>query len=106
MHGFENKGILVCPLCQSTLDFCGNSLACGGERRHNFDIAKSGYVNLNTHASASGDDKAMAKARQTFLRRGYYEKLADTVAPEELVQPLNTCPETVAALRVTCSPFA
>ncbi len=80
MHGLENIGALVCPLCNSPLEFSGNSLACKGTRRHNFDIAKSGYVNLNTHASASGDDKAMAKARQTFLRRGYYKRLADTVA--------------------------
>ena len=80
MHRLENTCALICPLCNSPLGFFGNSLACGGERRHNFDVAKSGYVNLNTHASSSGDDKAMAKARQTFLRRGYYEKLADTVA--------------------------
>ena len=82
LHGFENTGVLVCPLCNSPLDFSGNSLACRGVRRHNFDIAKSGYVNLNTHASASGDDKVMAKARQSFLRKGYYKKLADAIASE------------------------
>ncbi len=80
MHNFENTGALACPLCREPLEFCGNSLTCLGTRRHNFDIAKSGYVNLNTHASTSGDDKDMAKARQSFLRKGYYEPFADAVA--------------------------
>ncbi len=82
MHKFELNSALMCPLCGEKLVFSGNSLVCGGMRRHNFDIAKSGYVNLNTHASTSGDDKEMAKARQAFLRKGYYLPLADTVAAE------------------------
>ena len=82
VHGFEFNSALMCPLCGAKLGFSQNSLACAGERRHNFDIAKSGYVNLNTHAPTSGDDKVMAKARQSFLRRGYYEPLAKAVANE------------------------
>ncbi len=82
MHEFELNNVLTCPLCGENLMFSGNSLACTGARRHNFDFSKSGYVNLNTHASTSGDDKEMAKARQAFLRRGYYKPLADTIAKE------------------------
>ncbi len=73
---------LRCPLCGAALEAVGGSLACLGARRHNFDIAKSGYVNFNTHLPTSGDDKAMAAARQTFLRRGYYAPLADAIAAE------------------------
>lgn len=80
MHAFENIGALACPLCGEKLDFCGGSIACRGARRHNFDIAKSGYVNLNTHASTSGDDKEMALARQSFLRGEYYALFADAIA--------------------------
>ncbi|MBQ8836333.1 MAG: methyltransferase domain-containing protein [Clostridia bacterium] len=80
MHIFENAGALTCPLCGEKLTFADHSLTCSGVRRHNFDIAKSGYVNLNTHAPTSGDDKEMAKARQAFLRKGYYEPLADTIS--------------------------
>lgn len=82
MHAFELNNSLVCPICKEALAFAGTSLVCHGERRHNFDIAKSGYVNLNTHSSNSGDDKDMAKARQAFLRKGYYQKLADAIATE------------------------
>lgn len=73
---------LRCPLCGAALDAAGNSLACRGARRHNFDIARSGYVNFNTHLPTSGDDKAMAAARQSFLRRGYYAPLAAAIAAE------------------------
>ncbi|MBQ6893153.1 MAG: methyltransferase domain-containing protein, partial [Clostridia bacterium] len=82
VHLLENIDALACPLCGERLEFCGMSLTCRGARRHNFDIAKSGYVNFNTHSSTSGDDKEMAKARQTFLRRGYYERLADAIEEE------------------------
>lgn len=73
---------LRCPLCGAPLTVGERSLVCDGERRHNFDRAKSGYVNLNTHASTSGDDKEMAKARAAFLRRGYYAPLAEAIARE------------------------
>lgn len=73
---------LRCPLCGAPLTVGERSLVCGGERRHNFDKAKSGYVNLNTHASTSGDDKEMAKARAAFLRRGYYAPLAEAIRAE------------------------
>ena len=82
MHAFELNNSLVCPMCKEKLAFIGTSLICKGERHHTFDIAKSGYVNLNTHSSTSGDDKEMAKARQSFLRKGYYKNLADAIAAE------------------------
>lgn len=82
MHNFELNNALMCPLCGEKLVFSGNSLSCRGARRHNFDFSKSGYVNLNTHSSSSGDDKEMAKARQAFLRRGYYKQLAEAIAKE------------------------
>lgn len=79
MHNIEKIGCLICPICGRRLAFEGGSLACGGARRHNFDRAKSGYVNLNTHSSASGDDKAMASARQAFLRKNYYLPFAEAI---------------------------
>ena len=82
MHSIEKQNILVCPICGSQLSFGEGSLACGGERRHNFDKAKSGYVNLNMHKATSGDDKSMARARQSFLRGDYYRPFAEAVAKE------------------------
>lgn len=80
VHAFEVNQALCCPLCGALLGFAQGSLVCLGARRHNFDIAKSGYVNLNTHLPTSGDDKAMAAARQAFLRRDYYAPLAEAIA--------------------------
>ena len=80
MHNIEKIGSLTCPICGNRLFLDGGSLACGGTRRHNFDRAKSGYVNLNTHASTSGDDKTMAAARRSFLRKDYYLPFAEAIA--------------------------
>lgn len=67
---------LRCPLCGEALAVCGNSLVCAGARRHTYDMARAGYVNLNTHLPQSGDTAEMAAARQAFLRRGSYAPLA------------------------------
>lgn len=72
---------LRCPLCGTALSLSDScSLRCAGARRHTFDMARAGYVNLNTHLPSSGDTAQMAAARQTFLRRGYYAPLADALA--------------------------
>ena len=70
---------LRCPLCGEPLAVVGNSLVCAGARRHTYDMARTGYVNLNTHLPQSGDTAEMAAARQAFLRRGYYAPLADAL---------------------------
>lgn len=71
----ENHAVL-CPLCRTPLAVCGPSLVCGGARRHTFDIARSGYVNLNMHASASGDAKEMLARRQQFRGRDFTRRSA------------------------------
>lgn len=58
-----------------------NRLACS--RRHSFDLARSGYVNLlpvqNKRSKLPGDNKLMASARRDFLNKGYYEPLSDAL---------------------------
>jgi len=69
-----------CPVCSSQLHKDGKSLKC--QKGHSFDIAKQGYVNLlmSNKSANHGDDKLMVKARQTFLEKGYYSKLKESVA--------------------------
>lgn len=80
MRFFEENPVLQCPLCGAPLHADAHSLFCDGVRRHNFDFAKSGYVNFNTHLPTSGDDREMAAARQAFLRKEYYAPFAEAVA--------------------------
>lgn len=77
---------LRCPLCGSVLNREGGSLFCAGDtgRRHCYDIAREGYVNLlppgkkgNAH---TGDDAAMMAARSAFLKGGYYDGISDAAA--------------------------
>ena len=68
-----------CPVCGSFMQHRGKSWSCA--QGHNFDMAKSGYVNLlpvnRKHSKTPGDDKAMAAARHAFLEKGYYAPLCE-----------------------------
>jgi len=79
---------LICPLCGADLAFTENagsgSLICnGGEKRHCYDLASSGYVNLlppgKKRNAVAGDNKELVAARRRFLARGLYAGAADTL---------------------------
>lgn len=80
------SNFLCCPLCGGTLTKESNSLFCDARRgrRHCYDVASAGYVNLlppgrsgNAH---TGDDAAMIAARTAFLSGGYYDGISDAAA--------------------------
>ena len=72
------------------------------ENGHSYDIARQGYVNLlMSNASSSkrhGDDRAMVRARQQFLDRGYYDILSCVI--EELA--VKYAPRSVSMLDAGC----
>lgn len=67
---------MSCPHCSAPLRFTddGGSLTCTGPRRHLWDVASSGYVNIA--GAAGGDSKDAVRARRAFLALGHYERLA------------------------------
>lgn len=69
----------ICPVCNGKLIRENNSLVCAN--RHCFDYSKSGYVNLLSGAKGGnhGDNKLMANARRSFLKKGYYKPLCDAL---------------------------
>lgn len=71
----------LCPICAGPLSLQEKSLAC--EQRHQFDLAKEGYVNLlpvqNKKSKNPGDNKEMMQARREFLDQGFYQSLSDKV---------------------------
>lgn len=76
---------LICPDCGSDMALANNdkSLICSGARRHCYDIASSGYVNLS-HTSLSGDSREAVRSRKLFLESGHYDRfskfLSDKIA--------------------------
>ncbi len=70
---------LRCPVCAGPLHLGGSQLAC--RRNHGFDIARHGYVNLTAGRAGpgTGDTCAMVAARDRFLSRGHYQRLASAV---------------------------
>ncbi|QUM85965.1 MULTISPECIES: 23S rRNA (guanine(745)-N(1))-methyltransferase [unclassified Moritella] len=71
----------LCPICARPLSAQDKSLTC--DQRHQFDLAKEGYVNLlpvqNKKSKNPGDNKEMMQARREFLDQGFYQSLSDTV---------------------------
>ena len=72
---------LQCPVCRQRLCREEKILRC--ENNHCFDRAKEGYFNLHTGikkpGSAVGDNRTVAKARNAFLSKGYFETLLNAV---------------------------
>lgn len=73
--------LFSCPICGQNLCVTSNTLKC--QSNHCFDIAKEGYVNLDTNTRSSsknsGDDKQMVLSRTNFLEGGYYAPLKDAL---------------------------
>lgn len=80
-----------CPLCHQPLIQDKNSFACPG--RHQFDLAKEGYVNLlpvqHKRSRDPGDSAEMMQARRAFLDAGHYQPLRDAI--------VNVLQETLSA---------
>lgn len=83
-----------CPLCHAPLARQQNSYFC--PQRHQFDVAKEGYVNLlpvqYKRSRDPGDSAEMMQARREFLDAGYYQPLRDAIgdilgaaAPQQLL---------------------
>lgn len=70
-----------CPLCHQPLTQANNSFVCPG--RHQFDVAKEGYVNLlpvqHKRSRDPGDSAEMMQARRAFLDAGHYQPLRDAI---------------------------
>jgi 23S rRNA (guanine745-N1)-methyltransferase len=76
MRAMTGADLLICPICGERLAPAGNAFVCA--RRHAFDRAREGYVNL-LRSKRTGDSKQMLLARRAFLERGYYAPLARAV---------------------------
>ena len=87
----NNLVSLKCPVCNEALSRENNSYIC--ESRHTHDIAKEGYVNLllaqHKRSKNPGDSDEMIRSRQSFLNKGYYKTLSDSI-----VQQLSSMPQT------------
>lgn len=75
-------GALRCPLCASPFDEVvsgtGRALRCASG--HAFDLARQGYVSLDTGRRAHpGDSAEMLAAREAFLGAGHYAFVSEAI---------------------------
>ncbi|MFU8870729.1 putative RNA methyltransferase [Micromonospora sp. SL4-19] len=74
---------LRCPVCAEPLaeTTAGTARALRCPRRHSFDVARQGYVNLLAgRAPHTGDSAEMVAARADFLAAGHYDAVAAALA--------------------------
>lgn len=71
--------LLRCPVCGDGLTLTARTASC--PRRHSYDLAKQGYLNLLPSASTGieGDSAAMIEARSAFLAGGFYAPIRDAL---------------------------
>lgn len=71
----------ICPKCKSSLTPFNKSYIC--KNKHNYDISKEGYVNLllanDKKKKDPGDNEIMVQARESFLIKGYFDKLVSII---------------------------
>ena len=71
----------VCPICGDLLQKCEKEYVC--EKRHSFDIARQGYVNLLTvqqkRSLHPGDTREQVLSRRSFLEGGFYAPIAQAL---------------------------
>jgi len=66
---------IICPICKNELIKKEKSYICFN--KHNFDMSKSGYLNLTLNKSNTGDNKEMVKSRTLFLETDSYLPLKE-----------------------------
>lgn len=72
---------LRCPVCGEPLAEAGDTRGLRCPRRHTFDIARQGYVNLLAgRAPHAGDTAEMVAARADFLAAGHYDLISAALA--------------------------
>ncbi|MBG6067998.1 putative RNA methyltransferase [Micromonospora ureilytica] len=90
---------LRCPVCGEPLTeaTAGTTSALRCLRRHSFDIARQGYVNLLTgRAPHVGDTAEMVAARADFQAAGHYDVISAAL--------VDAATEAVGRLRATPTP--
>ncbi|MEU8392947.1 putative RNA methyltransferase, partial [Micromonospora sp. NPDC048843] len=90
---------LRCPVCGEPLAeaAAGTTSALRCPRRHSFDIARQGYVNLLAgRAPHVGDSAEMVAARADFLAAGHYDSISAALS--------DAAREAVGRLRATPTP--
>lgn len=85
---------LKCPICNEELVRIDNMYRCFN--RHNYDVAKEGYVNLLKKQGGKdfGDSRDMVKARRAFFSKDFYQPLK--IRLTELIKKYN--PSTILDL--------
>jgi 23S rRNA (guanine745-N1)-methyltransferase len=72
---------LACPCCHLPLSPSGRQWQC--DRRHSFDLARRGYLNLlpvqQKKSTSPGDNETLVDSRHRFLEAGHYMPILEAL---------------------------
>jgi 23S rRNA (guanine745-N1)-methyltransferase len=98
------KSLFQCPVCSEPLYQGIKQYYC--INKHQFDIARKGYVNLllpyHTGKGEPGDSKEMIQSRKEFLDKGYYEEFSNRLNELALLETSTTEAEELNLIDVGC----
>ena len=96
LQRFATASSFACSICQENLTLVETSLKCS--KRHSFDLAKFGYVNLAPQIKQSANyDKENFQNRQQILESGFYQAIL-----EDISDLLATNPSAKTVLDIGC----
>ena len=79
LQRFATASSFACSICQENLTLVETSLKCS--KRHSFDLAKFGYVNLAPQIKQSANyDKENFQNRQEILEAGFYQAILEGIS--------------------------
>lgn len=95
---------LRCPLCHFALNKHDGVMVC--QNKHNFDIARQGYVNLlpvqNKKSKIPGDNVEMIQSRRNFFKQGHYNSVSTKINQLAANLAARTTDEPIKILDAGC----
>lgn len=98
----RNKDLICCPLCNEDIEMGnGNNVIC--KNNHNFDLAKTGYINLLVGNTKVNYTKENFESREAIYKLDIFKEMASKVSEiiyERYLKELST--SEVSILDIGC----
>ena len=75
----ESIDIFMCPICSKEMRVCdSNRIVC--LNKHNYDLSKTGYVNLLSRPVKKDYDKKMLRSRNLICKSNFFEPVIEQIS--------------------------
>lgn len=97
----ENIDLFLCPICNKKMKyFDPGRIVCSN--KHNYDLARSGYINLLLKTAKTDYDKKLFRSRNIIFKSKFYEPLIEQVSALILKQDFSKNSNKLKILDAGC----